>query len=207
MNAPAKFLFDVDFAAASRTPKPIPVAEHENRLAEAEAEGYRKGYSAAEQQAAADNARHSALALAQIGAALNEMTQRLKGVEARLEAEAVEVAVAVARKLAPALIAREPFAEIAALAAECFRNLTATPHVAVRVNEAIYPVARDKLGAVAGESGFEGRLVVLAEPDMQPGDCRIEWADGGAKRDRLAIETAINESVGRYVTARRADAI
>ena len=45
-------------------------------------------------------------------------TAASSAVETRLEAEAVEVAVAVARKLAPELIAREPLAEIAALAAE-----------------------------------------------------------------------------------------
>ena len=32
--------------------------------------------------------------------------------------------------------------------------------------------------------GFEGRLVVLAEPEIAPGDCRIEWADGGVVRDQ-----------------------
>ena len=41
-----------------------------------------------------------------------------------------------AGKLAPALIAREPFAEISALARDCFRHLVAAPHVVVRVNEA-----------------------------------------------------------------------
>jgi flagellar assembly protein FliH len=48
-------------------------------------------------------------------------------VEQRLESEAVELAVAVARKLAPELVSRQPFAEIAALATECFRQLTAAP--------------------------------------------------------------------------------
>jgi len=41
----------------------------------------------------------------------------------------------VARKLAPALIACEPFAEISALASSCFRELIASPHIAVRVND------------------------------------------------------------------------
>jgi flagellar assembly protein FliH len=114
----------------------------------------------------------------------------------------VEVAVAVARKLAPELIAREPFAEIAALASECFRQLIAAPHVAVRLSETLYPAAREKLEELARARGFEGRLVVLAEPDIAPGDCRIEWADGGIKRDRAAAEAAITEAVARYVSAR-----
>ena len=123
----------------------------------------------------------------------------------RLEAEAVEVAVAVARKLAPELIAREPLAEIAALAADCFRQLVAAPHVVVRVNDALL---RDRARRSSTRSraprGFEGRLVVLAEPDIALGDCRIEWADGGVTRDRAATEAAIGEAVGRYVAAQTA---
>jgi flagellar assembly protein FliH len=41
----------------------------------------------------------------------------------------------VARKLAPTLIAREPFAEILALASDCFRQLISAPHIVVRVGQ------------------------------------------------------------------------
>ena len=40
---------------------------------------------------------------------------------------------------------------------------------------------------------------MLAEPGLEPGDCRIEWADGGMTRDRDATEAAIGEAVARYV--------
>ena len=47
---------------------------------------------------------------------------------------------------------------------------------------------------------------MLAEPDIAPGDCRIEWADGGVKRDPAIIEAAIDEAVARYVAAQRGKA-
>ena len=97
-------------------------------------------------------------------------------------------------------MAREPLAEISALATECFRHLVAAPHVVVRVNDALQSAARDALEAAAQAS--DSRLVVLAEPDIAPGDCRIEWADGGIKRDSTAIEAAIDEAVARYVANR-----
>jgi flagellar assembly protein FliH len=43
----------------------------------------------------------------------------------------------------------------------------------------------------------------MSEGDIAPGDCRIEWADGGLKRDRAATEAAIADAVGRYIAARR----
>jgi flagellar assembly protein FliH len=116
------------------------------------------------------------------------------------------VAFAVARKLAPELIAAEPVAEIEALARSCFRQLIAAPHVVVRIAEPIYEVAHQRLEEIARLAGLEGRLVVLAEPGMAVGDCRIEWADGGVARDRASTEAAIVEAVDRYVAARRGGA-
>ena len=48
-------------------------------------------------------------------------------------------------------------------------------------------------GQGARERGFEGRIVVLGEPDMNAHDVRIEWADGGIVRDQARIEAAAAE--------------
>ncbi|HZP75879.1 MAG TPA: FliH/SctL family protein [Pseudolabrys sp.] len=200
MSAPAKFLFDHDFATGAK--KTVPVAEHEAQCAAREAEGYRRGMASAEAQARAAAEQRIAAALAVIGDGMDKLSRGLSQIETRLETEAVEVAVAVANKLAPELLAREPFAEIASLATECFRHLVATPHVVVRVNDALYETAKTKLEEIAAGRGFQGRLVVLADPACHVGDCRIEWADGGVNRDQDATQSAINEVVARYVAAR-----
>jgi flagellar assembly protein FliH len=44
--------------------------------------------------------------------------------------------------------------------------------------------------------------VILAEPEIETGDCRIERADGGVVLERTAIEAKINELVGRYMASR-----
>ena len=94
---------------------------------------------------------------------MERLDRALAGIEARLETEAVEVAVAVAGKLAPELIAREPFAEISALATECFSHLVKAPHVVVHIGAEIYDAAKVKLDEIAQARGFEGRLVVLSD--------------------------------------------
>ncbi len=201
MGAPVKFLFEDDFTPGESAPgkRMIAAAAHEAALARAEAEGHCKGMAAAE----AKIEGRATAACERVAQALSAMTQGLSAIEARLEAESVEVAVAVARKLSPALAAAEPFGEIAALASSCFHQLIAAPHVVIRVAEPIYEIAQPRLEQIAQVSGFQGRLVVLAEPGMALGDCRIEWADGGIVRDGDAIETAIGEAVSRYVAARR----
>ncbi len=83
-----------------------------------------------------------------------------------METEAVEVAVAVARKLCSELVAREPLGEIMALVSDCFSHLVATPHLVVRINDQLYEAARANIERQAAQSGFEGRLVILAEPGI-----------------------------------------
>jgi len=204
MAAQAKFLFDVDFSGHGAEPT-IATSAHQAAIAEAEARGYRTGVMSAEAQAKAEAERRSAVALERIAAALDHLGRGLKSVENRLEAEAIEVAVAVARKLAPELIAREPFAEIAALAKRCFGELIAAPHVVVRVNDGLYVSVRSRLEEIARACGYEGRLVVLGEPEIGVGDCRIEWADGGFTRDRAATDAAIAQALDSYVAVRRGD--
>jgi flagellar assembly protein FliH len=72
----------------------------------------------------------------------------------------------------------------------------------VRINDTLYEAARGNIERLAQQSGFEGRLVILAEPEISTGDCRIEWADGGVVLERAAIEAKINELVGRYIASR-----
>src|SRR5579862_9877850 len=144
--ATSKFLFEVDFGAnANPAERPITPADHVAKLAEAETRGFKDGYATAEKAAAAEAARRTAAAFEQIGDGLGRLSRGLAAIERQLEADAIAVAVAVGRKLAPDLVAREPFAEIAALAAECFRQLATTPHIVVRINEALHETAREKL--------------------------------------------------------------
>jgi flagellar assembly protein FliH len=203
MAAPAKFLFDVDFAAPDKgrekAPTPAEIAE---RIAAAEARAYRAGYDAAQHEAKVESDRRAALALEEIALAIKGIATRFSGIETRMETEAVDVAVAVARKLCTELIAREPLGEITGLVGDCFSHLVSTPHLVVRINDALYDAARERIERIATQSGFEGRLVILAEPTIPTGDCRIEWADGGVVLDRAAIEAKISELVGRYMASR-----
>jgi len=182
--------------------KPATPAEIAQKIADAEARAYRAGYDAAQHEARVESDRRIALAMEEISLAIRGIATRFSGIETRMETEAVDVAVAVARKLCAELVAREPLGEITALVSDCFSHLVSTPHLVVRINTQLYEVAREKIERLATQSGFEGRLVILAEPEIATGDCRIEWADGGVVLDRAAIEAKISELVGRYMASR-----
>ena len=203
MATPAKFLFDMDFGAPDKTrERPATPSEIAQKIAAAEARAYRDGYDAAQREAKAESDRRTALALEEINVAIQGIAIRFAGIETRMETEAVDVAVAVARKLCSALIANEPLGEVTGLVSDCFSHLVSTPHLVVRINDSLYEVTREQIERLAKQSGFEGRLVILAEPEIATGDCRIEWADGGVVLERAAIEAKIDELVGRYMASR-----
>ena len=203
MTAPAKFLFDMDFSAPDKTrERPATATEIAQKIATAEARAFRDGHEAGQREAKAESDRRTALALEEIGVAIKGIAARFSGIETRMETEAVDVAVAVARKLCSELIAREPLGEITGLVRDCFAQLVSTPHLVVRINDSLYETAREQIERLSRQSGFEGRLVILAEPEIASGDCKIEWADGGVALERGAIDAKINERVGSYIASR-----
>src|SRR6185503_17474254 len=110
--------------------------------AEAEARGTRTGYAAGQADAAAETVRRNAIAMEDIARTLDGIAGQLGAAEARIEAQAVDIAVAVARKLCAELTSREPLAELTSLVADCLRHLVSTPHLVVRINDALYDKAR-----------------------------------------------------------------
>src|SRR6201986_3276788 len=117
MAARAKYLFDQDFAAGSgASEKAVAPSEHAIKLGEAESKGFRDGFAAAEKEGTAVAARRQAVAFEQIGDALDRLARGIAAVEVRLENEAIELAVAIAPKPSPQIVAPGPLAQMGRVA-------------------------------------------------------------------------------------------
>jgi flagellar assembly protein FliH len=203
--AAKKFLFNVDFGRGGHSSdgQTESASAQQAAVAEAEARGYAAGLAAAEVGERTEINRRCAVAFERAGNAFQSLSASFAELERRLEAEAVEVAFAVARKLAPTLVNRDPETEIVTLTTACLKELRTAPHIVVRVSGSQHATLAPELDRIARANGFEGRLVVLGEEDIAPGDCRLEWADGGVVRNAAATEATIGQAVARYITARR----
>jgi len=120
----------------------------------------------------------------------------------RIQREGAELALAIARRLAPALIAKSPLAEIEALVAHCLEGLAHEPRIVVRVATDLEGPLRPRLEEMASRFGITGRLVAIGDGDLQGSDCRIEWADGGAVRQIGPVIDEIDSIVRRWIDAR-----
>src|SRR4030081_3729619 len=124
MGAPAKFLFDMDFSAPDKArERPATPSEIAQTIASAEARASRDGAGAGQREAKAESDRRTALALEEIGIAIQGIAARYAGIEIRMETEAVDIAVAVARKLCTELIASAPLGDVPGRVSDCFSRL------------------------------------------------------------------------------------
>ncbi|WP_321345531.1 FliH/SctL family protein [Breoghania sp.] len=216
MSNPARFLFDRDFAApeapakekaAKTEEKPVEPtilkSEHEKLLKQAEKKAYERGKAEAEARVAEEGMHVLADEAARLANNASELLLRIDGELETIEQDSVGLAFLIARRFAGHLVAREPLGEVVALISECLGPLRRAPHVVIRVCERDSEALKAQVDKIAYERGFEGRIVILGEPDIERGDCRLEWADGGLVRDRKALEKQIEASVRRYFAARQ----
>jgi flagellar assembly protein FliH len=185
MRTATKFTFGTDFGEVGRR------GTSEADLAAVKAEAFRAGEAQARLEAESQ--------LNGLAHQLVRSCERLLAQEeqrsAAIEAQAARVAIATARALAGAALAAKPLGEIEHAVRECLAHARHAPHLVVRVNDAAVEEVEALIRRVAQETAFAGRLVVLGEPDIMPGDGRIEWADGGFAIDSERLSRLVEQAV------------
>jgi flagellar assembly protein FliH len=193
MTQASRFVFDNDFrrsgAAGSRA------------VAEAEERGRAAGIAAGLAQAQTSLPARLAEAAERLAGAAGALLADAEARHARIEEEAVALALAFAQKIAGEALDADPLGPIADAARAALQHLRGVPHLAVRVNDALVEEVDAMLKPLARERGFEGRIVVLGEPDIALGDARLEWADGGIVRERRRFEAALGGAAPQTETA------
>jgi flagellar assembly protein FliH len=187
------FLFETDFRSGRPSAEAQRAAE---AAARTEAEAHARGLQEGRIQAEAQLQGRLADAMTRLALAAAGLLAQADARDAEREAQAVEVAMLIARKVAGDALDAAPLAGIGEAARTALQHLRGVPHLVVRVHDGLVEEAETLVKRLARERGFEGRLVVLGDPDMAAGDARIEWADGGIVRERARIEAAVLDALG-----------
>jgi flagellar assembly protein FliH len=198
MSAASKFTFDVEFradgdlpsnAARMRQKKSLTQDDIDQLCAKARAEGLHAGEVRA-QEAIAAGAREASRAVTE---ALAQVTRSQEAIRK----EAVDIALAAARKLARAALAAFPAAEVESLLREAMHQAIGEPRIVLRAAPSVAEAISGRLENIAHEEGFEGRVQISADLSLKDADCRIEWRGGGAERAESTIEAAIADLIAR----------
>ena len=204
MTSIRKFNFEREFDLGVTSPivqkKPEPtltLQEHQLALSQAESQSFLRGHVEGANAARLEEEARLAAAMEAMSATLRQTSERLAHIEQQSSEEALCFALEFADALAGALLRENPTAAIEAVARSAFGDLRGVPHVAVRLAPDLVEPARDRLNKIAREIGLDAKMIVLGEPEIAMGDCRIEWADGGIIRDAGLLKQKIAEAVGR----------
>lgn len=202
---PARFTFDLDLGSPrERRESVVSESAVASLLEDARTAARAEGFAEGERSAIASAARQLATAADALADRVATFAASVEDAKKATLAEAAGLALGIARKLAGALIEREPTAEIDALIAECLASLDGVPHLVIRCHPSLADAVREIATGRMATSGFTGRLVVMGDPDQALGDGRIEWVDGGIVRNMSAISAEIDNRVAAYLDARGA---
>jgi flagellar assembly protein FliH len=192
--ATRKFLFGEDFRGSQQELSEAAAAERAAQEA-AVRQAFENGVAEGRRQAAADAQRRLADALERLGGQAAVRFGEVDRVVAAIESEALAYFETLARKLARQAIAAAPLAAVGEAAEAAFRHLRGVPHLAARVSTDLVEETDALMRRLAREQGFEGRIIVLGDEELAPGDVRLDWAEGGVTTSRDSFEQAIERAL------------
>lgn len=198
MSPSRKFTFDTEFrgpsdvasdAARARQKKTMTTEEIEAMCAHAQMQG-----SEAASVRAAENLDRTAAALViALRAALDNSRAEIEAVRA----EAALLAMAAAKRIAPAALAALPAGDVENVLREAMHQAIGEPRITLRAAPDVIAALEGKVAGIAHEEGYDGRVMMAADPGISGADCRIEWRGGGSERSEAAIEAALDALIAR----------
>lgn len=199
MTQPAKFTFDLDLAQTSRKTKMMEQEDLDLLISQAREQGYNEGLEAGQSSVVSQTSQQIAAAAEQVAALGNNFLQTLDHAQQHHLVQSTKLASIVGHKLAAHLVDSNPTPEIAALLEDCLASLSGTAHLVIRCNEQLSDQVKPIAEQFAHQAGYEGRLIIMGEPEIPLGDCRIEWSDGGLARSFENLAAEIDQKVAQFV--------
>ena len=180
--------------APPEPPPPVFTAEElDAARAEALAEGRRLGETAA---TASVGGRIERL-LSQVADRFGQLVAAQECADQQLVEQAVQLSLTFTRKLMPELSRRQGIAEIEAVARECLQGMLNRPRIVIRVAEEMLEPMGARVTALTDDLGYDGAVILRGDAALSPGDCQVDWAEGGAERISQRIWQDIESAVVR----------
>lgn len=213
-----KFMFDTEFevddadwdkeeAEEPVDPNTLPhYSEYDMQAAleKARQESYAEGHATGLAEARNEVEAFAAKELVAVAQKLERLAKAEEANTDQARREAAELALAVGRRLAGALIELHPVAFAEEMIAETLAHMTEAlrdSKVVIRVSPDLAEPLTAHIAAVTAKVAFTGQAIVIGDDTLKTGDCRVEWANGGAERLHEDTERWVEDAVARYLVA------
>jgi flagellar assembly protein FliH len=197
MPVAKRFLFDNYFDADERGVTAARDFTLED-VEDARRQGFAEGKTLGREEVQASINQQVADAVAAASKALQSLGPKLEEVRISLENEGLRTVAMIISKIVPHYARKHGLEEIEALIHECLCAAYDEPRIVVRAHASILEPLSNHLEGLTRASGFNGNVVLLEDPSLSPGDCRVEWAEGGAERDTARVWKSIETAITRF---------
>jgi len=197
-----KFTFDTEFQGEKDRPSEAARGRQKqtltlDELERLQAEAHTAGAENAQARATESVERTLAALTIAVRAALDTSHAEIETVRD----EAARLALVMAKKIAPAALTALPAGDVENALRQAMHQAIGEPRITLRAAPAVVEAMEPRLTDIAHEEGYEGRLMIAADPAMTGADCRIEWRGGGAERSEAVIEEALTALIARRFSA------
>lgn len=171
-------------------------AREEGRL-----QGLEEGRENAWQEAMVSIEKQNSDTLNAIDASLKELLARSQNDSQTAFTTAVGFAMAVCRKVVPALSKKNAVGEIQGLLEKNFHFLKDEPKISLRLNPFLADKIKPVLADLVKKESYAGKIAVIRDDSLPVGDCHVEWKNGGLQRNAQDVLNQTEELVKLYAQA------
>ena len=202
-----KFLFDFSFDAPGGDARqrgvvtPAEPVFTRLELDAATARARDEGHAAGMAEALSQREQQVSDALSAIAERLGAVLAEKASADRESERNTIELTRAIASKLFPALLRKGALTELEAVVIQCMHDTIGEPRLVLRVPDAIFEAAQQRIAPLAASNGYPGKVIILVDETLVESDCRVEWADGGAERDTARSWRDIDTAITRALSA------
>lgn len=158
-------------------------------------EGYIAGHGAALEEAGTSREHYVADAINLIAQGLSKLDEQQRAANDELEKVAMRMVYGVVRRMLPGFAEQYAADNIEGFVRQVLPVAVGEPKILVRAHAMIAADLEARLKDVFARASFQGAYTVITDYELQPGDCRLEWAGGGADRDETRIWRSVREAV------------
>lgn len=200
------FTFDLSFdtphaaAAAVRADDERTPRHNDEDLAKARAEALAEGRAAGYAVAQQEREQRVSELLQRLAQGIKALGEAQAATAANAERKALQLAAMLVRRIAPHLLEQGQAGRIEALVRDMLPKIHDEPRIVIRLADDLVDLLKARIDGIARNSAFEGRIIYLGQPDMRPGDCLIEWADGGVETRSETFLAEIDAAISRFLS-------
>jgi len=218
MPATEKFMFDRSFDLPD-----IPVEEEvieesepeepeiviptfsEEEVNAARDEGFAQGRDQGIREASEATERLISETTQAIDVQLAQLFDQQRDANTKIFQEAINTGVAVAKKCFPHLNAKSGISEIEHIIGEILGQILEEPRVVINIHADLKTPLGERMQTITENAHYDGRIVIREDAKIAPGDCHIEWSNGGAERNMSELWQQIDQIVASNLAGEKDD--